>query len=424
MVAIVVILSSDYISFLGISIGSVAAAIELINNIFAPIENLGMELQNIQQSIAGIYRIDEFLNEKEETSKNSDLTYERIVKEGNLNIKFENVNFHYEKNKDILNDINLDIKYKESITFAGRTGAGKTTLFKLILGLLESQNADSNAIARKTAQELLDEAGFWKEPPVAVDCGMLSYAILKAAEDPQKVRPAMDFARSLIENNINEQGMISYTGGKENPEMYVDTLGLTCAFLALYAKVYGVPSCEETAFVQLQMYHQYGLLEGATLPNHAFNIQTKLPLGVYGWGRGTAWYVIGLMDTYEELTTTSYRDAVLQWIVEAAESYISYQRADGGFGAILQRANTYDSSATAALAWFYERCYMLLGQEKYWAVSAGCLSKLLKKTRITGAIDECQGDTKGIGVFAQTYDTMPFAQGMAMRAIALRRNRK
>lgn len=294
----------------------------------------------------------------------------------------------------------------------------------LILGLWESQNTDSNAIARKTAQELLDETGFWKESPVSVDCGMLSYAILKAAEDPQRVRPAMDFARSLIENNINEQGMISYTGGKENPEMYVDTLGLTCAFLALYAKVYGVPSCEETAFVQLQMYHQYGLLEGTALPNHAFNIQTKLPLGVYGWGRGTAWYVIGLMDTYEELTTTSYRDAVLQWIVEAAESYISYQRADGGFGAILQRANTYDSSATAALAWFYERCYMLFGREKYWAVSAGCLGKLLKKSRITGAIDECQGDTKGIGVFAQTYDIMPFAQGMAMRAIALRRNRK
>ena len=62
------------------------------------------------------------------------------MKEGNLNIKFENVNFHYEKNKDILNDINLDIKYKESITFAGRTGAGKTTLFKLILGLLEPTN--------------------------------------------------------------------------------------------------------------------------------------------------------------------------------------------------------------------------------------------------------------------------------------------
>ncbi len=79
VVAIVVILSSDKLSFLGLSIGSVAAAIELINNIFAPIENLGMELQNIQQSIAGIYRIDEFLDEEEEREKNINLTYEKII---------------------------------------------------------------------------------------------------------------------------------------------------------------------------------------------------------------------------------------------------------------------------------------------------------------------------------------------------------
>ncbi len=137
VVAVVVILSSDYISFLGISIGSVAAAIELINSIFSPIENLGMELQNIQQSVAGIYRIDEFLNEREEVSKNFDLTYNKIVNNSDLNIKFEDVSFYYEKNKYILSDINLNIKYRESITFAGRTGVGKTTLFKLILGLLE-----------------------------------------------------------------------------------------------------------------------------------------------------------------------------------------------------------------------------------------------------------------------------------------------
>lgn len=293
----------------------------------------------------------------------------------------------------------------------------------LILGLLESQDIRSNDAAKKAAWELLDGTGAWKNSPVAVDCGMLSYAILKAVDDPQKVRPAMDFARSLIENNINEQGMISYTGGKENPEMYVDTIGLTCAFLALYAKVYDVPSCEEIAYRQLQMFHEYGLLEGTALPNHAFHIQTKLPLGVYGWGRGTAWYVIGLTDTYEEFTTAHYREAVFRWIGEAAESYLSYQREDGGFGAILQRANTYDSSATAALAWFYERCYVLLGKEKYREAASGCLDKLLKKTRITGAIDECQGDTKGIGVFAQTYDIMPFAQGMALRAINLSKSR-
>ena len=136
VIAIVVILSSDYLSFLGLSIGTVAAAIELINNIFSPIENLGMELQNIQQSIAGIHRIDEFLNEKEECKKNFDYTYDKIIND-NLNIELKNVNFHYISGENILENISMSINYKESVTFAGRTGAGKTTLFKLILGLLE-----------------------------------------------------------------------------------------------------------------------------------------------------------------------------------------------------------------------------------------------------------------------------------------------
>ena len=136
VVSIVVILSSDQLSFLGLSIGSVAAAIELINNIFSPISNLGMELQNIQQSIAGIYRIDEFLSEKEETDKNHNLTYEKIIND-NLNIEFKNVDFSYIKGQNILENISFNINHKESVTFIGRTGTGKTTLFKLILGLLE-----------------------------------------------------------------------------------------------------------------------------------------------------------------------------------------------------------------------------------------------------------------------------------------------
>lgn len=287
----------------------------------------------------------------------------------------------------------------------------------LILGLLESDDEVSRSAAKREALNLLDENGEWKEPPVAVDCGMLSYAVLKASDDPQAVRPAMDFSRSLIERNINEDGMISYTGGRDNPEMYVDTIGLTCPFLALYAKVYGVSSCEEISFHQLMMYHQYGLLNTTALPNHAFNIKTKLPLGVYGWGRGTAWYVIGLVDTFFELESAQYRNTVYQWIEEAAESYTVYQRIDGGFGSILQRTNTYDSSATAVLAWFYSKCSVLMMHEEYQGVADKCLLKLMKKTRITGAIDECQGDTKGIGIFAQTYDIMPFAQGMALRAI-------
>ena len=157
VVSIVVILSADSLSILGISIGSVAASIELINNIFTPIENLGMELQNIQQSIAGIYRIDEFLNEKEENKKDFNLTYDKIINKNNMDIEFNNVSFFYEEKQYILKDIDLSIKYKENVTFAGRTGVGKTTLFKLILGLLEPSRGSITLAGFKVSEIPNDE---------------------------------------------------------------------------------------------------------------------------------------------------------------------------------------------------------------------------------------------------------------------------
>lgn len=287
----------------------------------------------------------------------------------------------------------------------------------LILGLLESKSVVSQKAARKAAEDLVDSAGNWKEPPVAVDCGMLSYAVLKAVSDPFKIKPAMDYSIKIIKQNINAEGMISYTGGKDNPDMYVDTIGLVCPFLTLYAKIFEVSEWKDIAFYQIKMFHQYGIYKNTALPNHAFDIESKLPLGVYGWGRGTAWYLLGLMDTYKNLNSEEYKNLLREWISEAAEKYIVYQRNDGGFGATLQRTQTYDSSATAALAWFYSCCYSIFSEEKYKQVKEKCMNKLLSCTRISGAIDWCQGDTKDIGVFSQTYDLMPFAQGMALRAM-------
>ncbi len=287
----------------------------------------------------------------------------------------------------------------------------------LILGLLESDKEKSQIAARTAAVGLLDERGNWKVAPIAVDCGMLSYAILRATNNRDKVKPAMDAAITIIQKNINEDGLISYTGGKDNPDLYVDTIGLACPFLALYAWQYGEKKWEDVAFHQLQMFHQYGLYQDSALPNHAYHAKSKLPLGVYGWGRGTAWYVIGLVDTFEAMQNEAYRSQLYSWIREAAESYLRFQRADGGFGSILQRTTTYDSSSTAALAWFYQKAGLLLNDRRYENIAEKCFDRLRESTRITGAIDWCQGDTKDIGVFAQTYDTMPFAQGMVLRAL-------
>ena len=69
------------------------------------------------------------------------------------------------------------------------------------------------------------------------------------------------------------------------------------------------------------------------------------------------------------------------------------------------------------MAWFYAKMQIIEGDCEYSEISKRCLEKIKENTRITGAIDWCQGDTKDIGVFSQTYDIMPFAQGMILRTI-------
>ncbi len=138
IIAIIVILSANSLGYLGISLGMVAASIELISNLFSPIESLGMELQNIQQAISGIQRVNEFYSEPEDSNKKIELLASKIIPEqGEVILSFNDLSFYYEKGTDILKNINLKFKPQEKITIIGRTGVGKSTLFKLILGLLK-----------------------------------------------------------------------------------------------------------------------------------------------------------------------------------------------------------------------------------------------------------------------------------------------
>lgn len=140
VIASIVVLSSGQLNLTGISLGMIAASIELVSNLFDPIENLGMELQNIQQAISGVHRVNEFSGEPEDEGINYRLTTTDIVPDRHrVELKFENVGFQYEEGTDILRNININIKAMEKVTFAGRTGVGKSTLFKLVMGLLKPQ---------------------------------------------------------------------------------------------------------------------------------------------------------------------------------------------------------------------------------------------------------------------------------------------
>jgi ATP-binding cassette subfamily B multidrug efflux pump len=138
LIGLIVILSSRHLNYLGITLGMVAASIDFISNLFTPIENLGMELQNIQTAISGIRRVDDFYGEIEDDAKNSTLQAAAIIPDRDqVHLAFNNLSFNYEEGTDVLQDITLQVRPLEKVTVVGRTGVGKSTLFKLILGLLK-----------------------------------------------------------------------------------------------------------------------------------------------------------------------------------------------------------------------------------------------------------------------------------------------
>jgi ATP-binding cassette subfamily B multidrug efflux pump len=143
VIGIIVILSSKHLNYLGISIGMVAASIELISNLFTPIENLGKELQNIQQAVSGIHRVNDFYNLPEDQCEIRELKAKDIIpSRDDITLCFNNVTFQYEKGTDILQNINLDLSPQEKVTFVGRTGVGKSTLFKLVMGFLKPSDGN------------------------------------------------------------------------------------------------------------------------------------------------------------------------------------------------------------------------------------------------------------------------------------------
>ncbi len=134
IIAVMMILSttnSSMQALFSMSVGTATALITYVNKVFTPLESIGMEIQNIQTALAGISQINAFLDEKEQAVNETNCTFNKQQDA----VRVNDVTFSYEKNKPIIKDYSLNIASNESVTITGRTGAGKSTLFKLILGL-------------------------------------------------------------------------------------------------------------------------------------------------------------------------------------------------------------------------------------------------------------------------------------------------
>lgn len=194
IVSIIMLLSASgnaqILTLFGMSVGTSVTIINYISQIFSPIESLGMEIQTIQSAIAGVKRINIYLNQPEREivsdygnyitpdshtdiinhtyiinhTNNTSTAANKIEYGTNINsntksttsvfsykngsqhissqystpaIQLKNVTFGYEKDNIILHNLSFNINAGEQVTLSGRTGAGKSTIFKLLLGLYQ-----------------------------------------------------------------------------------------------------------------------------------------------------------------------------------------------------------------------------------------------------------------------------------------------
>lgn len=132
--------NAKVLTLFGMSAGTAVAVINYISQIFSPVESLGMEIQTIQSAIAGVRRINEFF-ELPVLDNNEELQAEKTFDSKNDTpyVQFNDVTFGYEADHTVIADKTFVVNRGEQVTLSGRTGAGKSTIFKLLLGLYKPQ---------------------------------------------------------------------------------------------------------------------------------------------------------------------------------------------------------------------------------------------------------------------------------------------
>ena len=144
VVAVVMLFSASgnakVLTLFGMSAGTAVAVINYISQMFSPVENLGMEIQTIQSAVAGVRRINEFF-ELPVLDNNEELQAEKTFDSKNDTpyVQFNDVTFGYEADHTVIADKTFVVNRGEQVTLSGRTGAGKSTIFKLLLGLYKPQ---------------------------------------------------------------------------------------------------------------------------------------------------------------------------------------------------------------------------------------------------------------------------------------------
>ena len=286
----------------------------------------------------------------------------------------------------------------------------------LIMGLSKRYQQTKDEKIKKSIDQWLTKNvntdGSWKHPIQESDGVILGYVLFQIPWlDVPHYKPAFDQLWQLLLSLKGEDGTVAYKKHTMNVR-FVDTLGFICPFLVEYGQRFHCSEATALAILQLEEYKKYGMMKEVFIPCHTYSMKTKLPVGLFGWGRGLAWYALGIAGAWQSLENEHPKKMELRKDLERfAQSAVKFQRTNGSWGwNVLEENSRADSSSTAVLAWMLQ----LLDPKKYKTEIEKAQQYLMSVTRRNGAIDFSQGDTKAIGVYAQTFDVLPLTQGFAL----------
>lgn len=243
---------------------------------------------------------------------------------------------------------------------------------------------------------------------------LLDYAVLEAGcRGADRVAEA---SAALLESLRTEAGTLAYR--RRQPGVrYVDTVGLACPLAAACAARAGKEEYWNLAAKQVEEY-DVARLPGSSFPAHGFELERGYPLGLYDWSRGLGWYALGLCELYRLMSLHGRPEAeeMARRILALAEELLPLQKKNGGFGWMVARPESvFESSGTALMGLLLVAAHRISGEERFLKAAFRAERALMGVTRRRGALDMCQGDTKGIGMYSDVWGLMPFAQGMALR---------
>lgn len=227
----------------------------------------------------------------------------------------------------------------------------------------------------------------------SVDNALLMYVLFKKGVFKRK--DLLEYANEA--ELIRQEGTVPYRQSLPHIR-FVDTIGMIVPFLN---------ACGYTDQALNQIKEFDKALLKYVFPPHAYDIKKDMPLGVYDWSRGLGWYIIGITET-EEL------DGNRERILRLANEMLKYQLDNGGLGYMFFSKSQIDSSGTALLGLLFIKAFDISRNDVYLNAAKKVEMALMRITRRNGEIDYAQGDTKGIGMYSNRFDIMPFVQGITV----------